>query len=240
MMYLIDKLRLGRLRARVELPKFWRDLSDDEPLEVATNHLYCEKVRSQFSSKDTLRISYCIDLDPEHGTLRHLTVRARKGLAPPPVVAHIGAVLGIHEPFFHFAPDKLEEQVHLLSRVTRTEVGCVLKGSEVCFWQDDQLAVADAMPDEPSLHEQLWEHRHEATAHAHVHSWFGSANPSGIDLPTYERIERHVLARPFTWYVVTFNAVAKVWRPNLQADFQTEHIADPGGWTDELRRRSLR
>jgi len=62
------------------------------------------------------------------------------------------------------------------------------------------------IPDSRSLWTFLWENRENLGGVAHVHPWYGEANPSGTDTSTFSACEAGLGLR-LVWAVVTFSEV---------------------------------
>lgn len=223
-MYIFDRTKLAAARARAEDPSRW-------------NVPETGMCPSRLHKKDQLHWSFEVTVLEGRATERCLRVRSRPGyITPPGLVAELGRIFGLREPYTFFACVG-DQIVEARSRLHCVEASLVLAGDDL-LWQDDPEAETSYLPDTPKLHEVLWDRRFDVTAHAHTHPWFGRAAPSAIDLKTYRLIEKHILARPIDWYVVTFDDVALVSRIDLTEEFEITRV-EPPDWTGPLRRWSL-
>jgi hypothetical protein len=110
------------------------------------------------------------------------------------------------------------------------------------YWHD-QDASAGYVPDSDDLFDFLWEHRHHLGGYAHTHPGMGKARPSGIDLSTFEALEKG-LGKHLLWPILTFDNMICVVRNPLYKDRDKAMWTLAGpltvefDWIDELRRRS--
>ena len=106
------------------------------------------------------------------------------------------------------------------------------------YLPDRELEGADAWRQRHEL--VLWyylkDHKDEIAGFAHSHPWNGRASPSGIDLGTFRRIDKHLGVR-FVWPIVTFTDVLYLrWHEEGQCYAPTDPVALAG--LGELRARS--
>jgi len=108
------------------------------------------------------------------------------------------------------------------------------------FHWHDENAETGYVPDSDDLFDVIWDNRHRFAGFAHTHPWNGSAAPSGMDLTTFEAIEKS-LGKRCLWPVVSFTEIMLVVRNPVTGDFvpfDPNYLTVEFDWIDELRRRS--
>lgn len=75
-------------------------------------------------------------------------------------------------------------------------------GGAVIHWHEPPGRSRTFIPDSRDLWDILWAHRSRLGGVAHTHPWSGEALPSGIDLSTFEAVDRGI-GRHLYWHIET-------------------------------------
>jgi len=113
------------------------------------------------------------------------------------------------------------------------------------YWHEPDDRSAGYVPDSDDLWDVLWEHRDHLGGYAHTHPGHGPVSPSGIDLTTFDAIEKG-LGKQLLWPILSFDQMVCVVRnPLFKSKPNVTHrwtVAGPltieFDWVDELRRKS--
>jgi hypothetical protein len=103
------------------------------------------------------------------------------------------------------------------------------------YWHVPDDRTATSIPDSRELWLQIWTHRQVLLGVAHTHPGGGNAQPSRIDLETFESLEAG-LGRKLHHWVVNEVETRLVLRQD-DGTYQSTSIEDPP-WVEDLRRYS--
>jgi len=125
--------------------------------------------------------------------------------------------------------------------VLETIVVFDLNGKAI-YWHTPNDRSAGYVPDSDDLWDFLWENRHRVGGYAHTHPGYGGVRPSGIDLTTFDAIEKG-LGKHLLWPILSFDKMVCVVRnPLFDKGGAKWTLAGPltveFDWIDELRRLS--
>jgi hypothetical protein len=112
------------------------------------------------------------------------------------------------------------------------------------YWHEPLGRTGISLPCSHDLWQVLWEHRAILGGVAHTHPWAGPAQPSSVDLETFQECEKNLFKknerRQLIWPVVTFTDQKNiVWDKDAQL-----YVVAPGPLPfeiegiEELRERS--
>jgi proteasome lid subunit RPN8/RPN11 len=107
------------------------------------------------------------------------------------------------------------------------------------YWHLPEGRNSAYLPDSHYLWEILWNNRHDILGFAHSHPGGGVPGPSGIDITTFEAIEK-ALGRELVWWITSSEATVVVRKYGKHGDWVTTRVLNEEGfrWLPKLRRVS--